>query len=371
MKEYKKMKEIFEKLERNKNQMETIKVNTANSIPSKFTGIAEYPNGYKEWYKEGEYHRLDGPAIELPDGTKLWYKEGELHRLDGPAVEYPSGEKHWYKEGKQHREGGPAVEYPDGYKAWYKEGKFYKITYPDIEFPIGRKEWYSEKEFKAEIERIKQINKNTNSKNEFEASLTTSARTATLTARGEPKMEKTTKEKVFEMAKSDAVEVAKRVAVNQLTKTIQSLLVELILSGKKGKQKTAAKSSLQEFFASDTGIALIKFVSGLVLPQIAALAEKMGLLKPQHILVLQVLSEEMRIQGEVEAVSKMFETISPMISMLTSGLTSQIESVFSFEKTLEPVRVALDSEQPNSGNQTNINEEIVNSSSTILKTAME
>jgi len=197
--------------------------------------------------------------------------------------------------------------------------------------------------------------------------LTRVAFVVTLTVKGEKRMEKTTKEKVFEIAKSDAVEVAKRVAVNQLTKMIQSLLVELILSGKKGKQKTAAKSSLQEFFASDAGNALIKFVSGLVLPQIAAYAEKMGLLKTHHVFILEVLSEEMRIQGEVEAVSKIFETISPMISMLTSGLTSQIENVFSFEKTLEPIRVALDSEQPNLGNQT---DEEIDSSSAVLKNTM-
>ena len=45
--------------------------------------------GTKKWYnKEGEYHRTDGPAIELANGDKSWYQDGELHRIDGPAVEY-------------------------------------------------------------------------------------------------------------------------------------------------------------------------------------------------------------------------------------------------------------------------------------------
>lgn len=30
----------------------------------------------KEWYRDGERHREDGPAIEYPDGTKFWYRNG-------------------------------------------------------------------------------------------------------------------------------------------------------------------------------------------------------------------------------------------------------------------------------------------------------
>ena len=43
----------------------------------------------KEWYKNGQLHRLDGPAVEWKDGTKEWYKNGTLHREDGPAIEVP------------------------------------------------------------------------------------------------------------------------------------------------------------------------------------------------------------------------------------------------------------------------------------------
>jgi hypothetical protein len=59
--------------------MKTIKVKNRNCIPSNFTGIAEYPNGRKEWYKEGKYHREDGPAVEYQDGTKYWYLENNLY----------------------------------------------------------------------------------------------------------------------------------------------------------------------------------------------------------------------------------------------------------------------------------------------------
>jgi len=78
--------------------MKIIKINYKNSIPNNFTGIAIFPDGRKCWYKEGKYHREDGPAIESLDGTKYWYKECELHRINGPAIEYPNGTKEWWIE---------------------------------------------------------------------------------------------------------------------------------------------------------------------------------------------------------------------------------------------------------------------------------
>jgi hypothetical protein len=110
-------------------------------IPDNFTGIVEYQNGNKCWYKEGKYHREDGPACEFADGTKTWHKEGELHRLNGPAWEFPNGEKCWYKEGKKHRENGPAIELLDGRKLWYREDKLHRLDGPAIEWSNGAKQW--------------------------------------------------------------------------------------------------------------------------------------------------------------------------------------------------------------------------------------
>ena len=58
--------------------------------------------GSKRWFKEGEFHRLDGPAVEYANGSKYWDKEGELHREDGPAIEYDDGHKFWYKGAAAH-----------------------------------------------------------------------------------------------------------------------------------------------------------------------------------------------------------------------------------------------------------------------------
>ena len=62
----------------------------------------EHTNGSKYWYKNGKYHRTDGPAVEYTDGGKSWYLNGKLHRADGPAVEYPNGEKSWYLDHKKY-----------------------------------------------------------------------------------------------------------------------------------------------------------------------------------------------------------------------------------------------------------------------------
>jgi len=67
---------------------------------------------------KGQYHRLDGPAIERKNGNKFWYKKDKRHRLDGPALEWVDGSKYWYKEGLRHRIDGPAIEYLDGDKEW-------------------------------------------------------------------------------------------------------------------------------------------------------------------------------------------------------------------------------------------------------------
>lgn len=53
--------------------------------------------------KNGNYHRLDGPAIEWCYGAKEYFRNGIRHRTDGPAYEY-KGEKQYWFEGKQYNE---------------------------------------------------------------------------------------------------------------------------------------------------------------------------------------------------------------------------------------------------------------------------
>jgi len=95
------------------------------------------------YYNErGEFHRLDGPAMEFAVGTKVWHANGKLHRLDGPAVEYPDGTKQWYVNGKRHRLDGPAIELANGRKEWYVNGQRHRLDGPAYEDVQGNKEWW-------------------------------------------------------------------------------------------------------------------------------------------------------------------------------------------------------------------------------------
>lgn len=53
--------------------------------------------GTKRWHnKKGEYHRIDGPAIEWWDGDRWWCVDGRFHRIEGPASEFSNGRKEWW-----------------------------------------------------------------------------------------------------------------------------------------------------------------------------------------------------------------------------------------------------------------------------------
>lgn len=58
------------------------------------------------------------------NGTKWYYNNHILSRLDGPAVEYMNGEYSWYKEGNLHRIGGPAFyDLKNNYYEWWLNHK--------------------------------------------------------------------------------------------------------------------------------------------------------------------------------------------------------------------------------------------------------
>jgi hypothetical protein len=53
--------------------------------------------GTKFWRNSnGDYHRVDGPAIEYVNGIKAWWVEGKYHRTDGPAIEWSGSHKEWW-----------------------------------------------------------------------------------------------------------------------------------------------------------------------------------------------------------------------------------------------------------------------------------
>ena len=83
--------------------MEPIKVNKYQEYIRKhrrFTGCLIDKDNDIYWFKNGKFHREDGPAVEWTDGSKFWYKNGLLHREDGPAIEYTDGDKAWRLNGE-------------------------------------------------------------------------------------------------------------------------------------------------------------------------------------------------------------------------------------------------------------------------------
>ena len=82
--------------------MEPIKVHFWNAYifdHPKFTGCLIDAVNDIAWFKNGKYHREDGPAVELVKGSKYWCKHGKYHREDGPAIEWADGSKCWYLNG--------------------------------------------------------------------------------------------------------------------------------------------------------------------------------------------------------------------------------------------------------------------------------
>ena len=57
----------------------------------------------------GQYHRIDGPAIENEDGSYYYFLNGSRHREDGPACIDKHGSVEYWQNGLIHRIGGPAI----------------------------------------------------------------------------------------------------------------------------------------------------------------------------------------------------------------------------------------------------------------------
>ncbi len=50
--------------------MNIIKVKYGSEIPEDYTGIVEWEDGQVWWFKDGEWHREDGPAYIGYNGYK-------------------------------------------------------------------------------------------------------------------------------------------------------------------------------------------------------------------------------------------------------------------------------------------------------------
>ena len=77
------------------NQLTILHLVSKDELMKATSGSFVRSSGLKEWYQNGLYHRLDGPARECSNGDKEWYHSGLLHRLDGPSGEFVNGHNKW------------------------------------------------------------------------------------------------------------------------------------------------------------------------------------------------------------------------------------------------------------------------------------
>lgn len=80
------------------------------------------------WFKHGQFHRLNGPALEYDNGDNVWYMNGKCHRLDGPAFNVSHTTAYW-QNGQRHRVDGPAVIGPN-VEYWYQYDKLHRVDGP-------------------------------------------------------------------------------------------------------------------------------------------------------------------------------------------------------------------------------------------------
>lgn len=78
--------------------------------------------GDREWFIDGDRHRIDGPAVVRENGDREWWVNDKRHRLDGPAVIKYKTEKQWWVDDHLHRTDGPAIVTARGYTEWWIKG---------------------------------------------------------------------------------------------------------------------------------------------------------------------------------------------------------------------------------------------------------
>lgn len=122
------------------------------------------------YYREGLKHREDGPAhLEICDNLRfeIWYRHGKLHHPNGEPAFIKADEegipllREYYLDGQLHRIGGPAI-IGRNFEEWYRLGRRHSLVGPSIikrgfrAWHIDGKEFFEEKDFKSAVRRMDQ-----------------------------------------------------------------------------------------------------------------------------------------------------------------------------------------------------------------------
>lgn len=74
-------------------------ISNVTLVQKRETRIVKRLDGGVEYHTNGVPDREDGPAVISGKWDLLWYKNGELHNLDGPAIRRPNGITEYWVDG--------------------------------------------------------------------------------------------------------------------------------------------------------------------------------------------------------------------------------------------------------------------------------
>jgi hypothetical protein len=134
--------------------------------------------------------------------------------------------------------------------------------------------------------------------------------------------------KFVKTVKSDAKEVAKRIATQQVSSFVHKLLVEFL-----SKKQNKARTEIEKFLISEKGKVAMSLAVGATLPLL------IDYFPEKYRDVLQEIGSEFRIQAETEiALALTDNVVAPFVSQLGHGLSTF--ELFSGNNT-ERVRVQV------------------------------
>lgn len=165
--------------------------------------------------------------------------------------------------------------------------------------------------------------------------------------------------KFVKTVKSDAKEVAKRIATQQVSSFIHNLLIDFLT-----KKQNKAKSEIEKFLASEKGKVVLSMTIGSILPLMT------DYFPEKYREVLKEISSEFRLQAETEiALGFTDSVIAPFVSQLGtslstfelfSGINTERVRVQVSEGLTEPTGEAIESEESIFSSEVSSNQKTLN-----------
>jgi len=338
-------------------------------IQKDYTGILKYSNGTTKYFLNGKLHNENGPAI-------IWDTGEENYWLNG--IRYVK--ETWEIKIKQIKienicskfrelpclNGNRKFDLNNNFNGVLQSGYGFitvlngemKIEYnfPSLE---ELKKYLLDKSSLDEVKTIEtEVNQILEAFNKSMNQQSSKFQTNNIQENGEVKNMSNNETKsssktsaIIQTAKSDLSKTGYRITANKISKMISTFLAETIAnrSGMKGASKKNFISTMENFFASPYGNAMISVVIGSLLP--LAKNNIPGISQDK----IEALSEEFRVRGLTTVGDELLDVITgPLAQGLLMGITSAMQSM---EEPASLVRVETDSTEAKAHNTNNHHQE--------------